>query len=155
MPRLKRTARWLVVLGLMSGSIAAVVGGLYIGLATRELQTMGVSPELLARFHREELSRWLGVVAAAIAVTFVTVLVLAFRSWRSPAIRFVKGVILAIVFLLSTSPANSPEQRKLLASGWIVHPPRVAIFLPGLIGLLSVVIYSAANRSKCPGAVGV
>jgi hypothetical protein len=114
-------------LPLLAAFVVGVAGFRHFRFLTQVAGIPADSPVMI-----EEQYRWILVAGATFVVSLAVVLATVV-SVRSTLARTLRVVLLIVVFIGSCYPAYYPE-RELVRAGWYVHPPRLAIHLPWLLG---------------------
>lgn len=110
----------------------------------------GVSGSAAEQLRRDETLRWGGSACAALVLS-VSVIVAVWWDPRYRSVRVAKAVVLGLLFVYSCAPAYWPEH-EWMAKGWIVHPPRIAIHGPAIVGFVTFamarVVYLGQQKSR-------
>jgi len=147
----RRSLLWFLPLAF--GVITAVVGVVYVERTLNFLRSVDIAPDSISRFTRDELVRWVAVTLTVVAVTAAAGVVVWFRRWQHPLVILLKGVVLAGILFTSLMAAYWPE-RDQIAAGLFPEPPRSAIYLPPLFGLVAVVVFGVVRPRRALKGAG-
>jgi hypothetical protein len=125
----------LLILPAISAVVSLLAGYWYYRYTERFFGAAEIASEARDRFRAEEFERW---AAVSLAAAVLTAGVVARCLWRPASVwsRAIVTVALIVAFTYSCGAAFWPD-REMVADGWIVHPPRLAIVLPAITAAMA------------------
>jgi hypothetical protein len=107
--------------------------------------TLDWPPSMLGQLRDREATRWVWVLGTTALMCVLAGSVDVLWRWSAPRLRLAMGILLLLALLGSISAAYRPE-RALLESGWSVHPPRIAIFMPAIAAAVTIAVIHLLRR---------